>query len=311
MICKQAFCTFSFLIVVGIVGCTNYSFDRKNYEDSLYNLLVYPPPRGNYLDSSTNVIGQIISSARGMGTPIPPGAFADYGSLLDMQGQHQEARVAWSKETELFPDSRILLEKLISRKLPAASLYKYSDQQDFEGSKFHKQLRSIVIWPPFNQTRQPSAAGAFHATINHPLIKRGYYVFPVLTTQIFLKSRGLLGSQNITASILEQINNEIGADAILTITITEWTKSKNFLGFPGQSVDVGAEYKLIEVPSGNALWRMSTRKEVNEQVTGGAGGPIMITANDHRIPARVLNEQAIRLFSKEFPRGPYSFRTTK
>lgn len=252
-------------------GCTSHSFDMKNYEDSLFNLLVLPPPRGNVQESSTSVLGQVIESAVGIGTKIPPGVYAEYGTLLSFQGKREEAINAWGKEIEQYSDS----------------------------SKSLEHRRSILIWPPFNQTDQPAVAAAFHSTISGPLIERGYYVFPIVATNVFLENLGLLEKQGIPASTLEQIQNEIGADAILTITITEWVKPKNFLGFNGQTVNLSAEYRLIEASSGNDLWRESFRNEVNERVTGGAVGPLVAVANDHRIPARVLNKQAIRSFSWE------------
>ena len=287
----------SFIFSLTTFGCTSHSFDTKNYEDSLYNVLVVPTPRGNFQDSSTNVLGQVIESAMGIGAKIPPGAYADYGSLLHVQGKHKKAIASWGKEIEVHPESKKFLSQLISEYYPDFPLDNLSKQSPKEETLSRRQ--SILIWPPFNQTQQPFAAGAFHATISGPLTKRGYYVFPIVTTHTYLKKLGLLENQTMTSETLEKIQNKIGADAILAITVTDWVKPKNFLGFPGRSVNVSAEYRLIEVPTGKDLWRESLRNEVNEQVTGGAGGPIMAIANDHRVPARFLNKRAIRSFSSD------------
>ncbi len=153
-------------------GCTSQSFDTKNYEDSLYRLLVVPPPRGNTQNSSTNVVGQIIESATGMGAPIPPGPYVDYGSLLNFQEKHEEARDAWGKEIEWYPESKKFLTCLISKYYPDFPQDEDRTKQDRKSNTTHRQRRSILIWPPINQTDQPSAAGAFHATISAPLTEQ-------------------------------------------------------------------------------------------------------------------------------------------
>ncbi len=285
------------LVLFVTIGCTSHTFDTKNYEDSLYNLLVVPPPRGNVQDSSTSVLGQVIESAIGIGANVPAGAFADYGSLLHFQGKNQEAFNAWGKEVELHQESGKFINQLTSKYYTGSTSSTGLIKQNSNKNKSHSKRRSILIWPPFNKTKQSAAPAAFHATISDPLIKKGYYVFPIVTTKVFLKNLGLLEDQTMPSATLEKIQNQIGADAILTITITKWVESQPFMGLMGQEVKVGAYYQLLEVPSGKELWRVSSWTKVNEQTTSGAGGPIIAVEHDHRIPARALNKQVIQSFT--------------
>lgn len=336
---KIKFSFLFFLITVWTIGCTTHSFDTKNYEESLYEVLCVPAPEKVTVDSATRNLGQIIESAVIMKTEIPPGAYADYGSLLDVLEKPQEAKAAWTRETELYPESKPLLKQLISKIESSPHAASVSDNQELKMNEGSHRLRSILVWPPVNQTQQPAAEAAFQTTIRRPLIDRGYYIFPLLAAQNFLLSlvsrdpqhmtfsvldhvkekfgaRAMLAIENYLANlairdpqymtpfVFEQVKNQLGADAILLITITEWNKPPLKWGGEGRAVQVGVNYRLIEVPSGKDLWRMSFRKEVNERVSVGVY-PVSFEFDEHLVPARVLNRKAINAFSKEFPPGPY------
>jgi hypothetical protein len=53
------------------------------------------------------------------------------------------------------------------------------------------QPRSIAVVPVVNESTEVTANNVFAATISKPLSERGYYVFPVLITDLILRDFGL------------------------------------------------------------------------------------------------------------------------
>ncbi len=58
---------------------------------------------------------ETITSARQAGHRIPPGACAEFGFLLYKQGQRERAVEYFEQEAQLFPESKPLMTRLISK----------------------------------------------------------------------------------------------------------------------------------------------------------------------------------------------------
>jgi hypothetical protein len=224
---------------------------------------------------------------------IPPGVYADYGVLLYLQGKSAEAVRALTKERELYPESQQFVQRLIGviQEMPG---------RDSGGQSYPHEPRSILILPPVNKSNSAEALAAFELTLTRPLVEQGYYVFPMLATNVLLQQSGLaLGSADTNRSVA--LKNLTGADAFLYVTITEWTRINSIILSP--SVQLAAEYRLVDAVSGEDLWRATARNEINVQKS--TGGPVVVVITDYRIPARSLTRQAITAPQTGLPYGPY------
>ena len=91
-----------------------------------------------------------------------------------------------------------------------------------------------------------------------------------------------------------------GADAILSVTITEWEPTWMIIPL----IHVAAEYKLVDIATGQDIWKNSARDEFDPTVTGG-GGPVVVMDKDLRVPARRLTAKALKSSENGLPYGPY------
>jgi hypothetical protein len=167
------------------------------------------------------------------------------------------------------------------------------------------QPRSIAVVPVVNESTEVTANNVFAATISKPLSERGYYVFPVLITDLILRDFGLTEGGHIQQLPPQQFYDIFGADSVLFITIKDW--STKYLVIHA-SVTVEMEYVLKDTKTGLEIWR-------NNQTyvhSSGGGDPIAaaisaaITALflDYRPLAQEANRLAV-LPPKGIPAGPY------
>lgn len=82
-----------------------------NYEEYLYNNNLKSDP-----EKAFNILSEIITNAeRTPAAKLGPGLYAEYGFMLYKQGKTDEAVIYFSKESEAFPESEPLMNKLIAR----------------------------------------------------------------------------------------------------------------------------------------------------------------------------------------------------
>lgn len=121
------------------------------------------------------------------------------------------------------------------------------DYSAFERSK----PRSIVVIPPNNNSIDVNAPYIYLSTLTRPLAEKGYYVFPVFVIDHFLKENGLPAPAEMNSIPLQKIDEHIGADAVLYITIEEWGQKYRII----ESVTkVRATLRLVDVQTGELLW---------------------------------------------------------
>lgn len=107
------------LLVVFVCGCapkTMYTWDR--YDKSLYKYYKNPT---ELEDFRLNLV-YVIEKAEKRGN-IPPGIYAEYGYVLFEQKQYQESIVYFEKEKAAWPESVVIMNKMIdnSKKAMAAT----------------------------------------------------------------------------------------------------------------------------------------------------------------------------------------------
>jgi hypothetical protein len=57
---------------------------------------------------------QVVAEAEQEGRKVPPGLLAEYGYALYEQGAYAEAIAQFSRERELWPESKVLMDKMIA-----------------------------------------------------------------------------------------------------------------------------------------------------------------------------------------------------
>jgi hypothetical protein len=177
--------------------------------------------------------------------------------------------------------------------------------------------RSIVVIPPNNNTVEVNAQYVFLSTISKPLAEQGYYVFPVSVIDHFLKESGLPTPAEMNAVPLDKIGKNIGADAVLYVSIENWGQKFELLY---SRAVVHATLRLVDVKTGEQLWDATAYAENKSGDGGGglAGALIGAIVNqiagsiDDKTPelSRIANSFAISNNYRGLLSGPYKSVTT-
>lgn len=178
---------------------------------------------------------------------------------------------------------------------------------------FAHEPRSIIVVPPLNETTSIDAQSVYLTTISRPLAERGFYVFPVLLTDALLKDLGLPEAGLAHQLPPEKFREYFGADAVLFVTIRDWTN--RYLLLQAQTV-VTVSFVLKDTRSGALLWE-GTQSAVRGSGDGGGGligmaiaAAITYAANEmletnYRPLAQQANAMALSLPGAGLPLGPY------
>lgn len=99
-----------FIICIG--GCAPPTlYYWGNYENYLYEINMNSDPEGAF-----NILAEAVSNVENkQGIKLAPGLYAEYGFMLYQKGRIDEAAQYFKKESEAFPESSPLMEKLIAR----------------------------------------------------------------------------------------------------------------------------------------------------------------------------------------------------
>ena len=111
--------------------------------------------------------------------------------------------------------------------------------------------RSILVLPPINESVEVDAPYAYLTTVSQPVAERGYYVFPVSVIDAFMKENGLPTAGEMHGVSLNKIDEIVGADAVLYITIVAWGQKYRIVS---SDTVVAVKGRLVDVPSGTTLW---------------------------------------------------------
>jgi hypothetical protein len=94
----------------GALGCaptTKYYWG--NYENSLYTYYKNP----SEVEEMAEALANIIENGERDGK-VPPGLYAEYGYLLFVTGNTGEAVAYFEKEKNIWPESSVLMDKMIA-----------------------------------------------------------------------------------------------------------------------------------------------------------------------------------------------------
>jgi hypothetical protein len=79
------------------------------YDQALYDHYKNPQDRGLFAKS----MAEVVADAEMNHSRVPPGCYAEYGWALYEQGNLDQAVVYFEKESKQWPESRVLMDKLI------------------------------------------------------------------------------------------------------------------------------------------------------------------------------------------------------
>jgi hypothetical protein len=112
--------------------------------------------------------------------------------------------------------------------------------------------KSVLVLPPINESLEVRASGMFLSTITTQLAEKGYYVLPVSVVDALFKAEGVPLPPEMHQVSVEKLREIYGADAILYVTIKEWTTT--YVVF-NTTTTVVLQYRLIDTATEGELWR--------------------------------------------------------
>lgn len=98
------------LLALSAAACAPTTmYHWRGYDAALYAHYRNPTDRGPWLEA----LQTAILEAETQGLQVPPGLYAEYGYALLEDGKAQEAVGYFKKEKEKWPESAVLMEKMI------------------------------------------------------------------------------------------------------------------------------------------------------------------------------------------------------
>jgi hypothetical protein len=168
--------------------------------------------------------------------------------------------------------------------------------------------RALLVVPVVNKSVDVDAADYFLSTLSVPLAERGYYVFPVNLVKRMLEDDGLSDAGLVHAADPVRLCSLFGADAVLFVTIEQWTAKYVILS---TQVTVEFDYLLKDGRTGDELWRdhetfVYASDSGGQGLIGALANAIVTKAAPNYMPlARQANARALEYPGPGIPAGPY------
>ena len=107
---KAKVITLFLVMAFGGLGCgTTTKYHWGNYENSLYRYYKNPAE----VEELAEALAEIIAKGERDGR-VPPGIYSEYGYLLFISGNTGEAIAYFEKEKNTWPESSVLMDKMIA-----------------------------------------------------------------------------------------------------------------------------------------------------------------------------------------------------
>ena len=149
----------------------------------------------------------------------------------------------------------------------AAALHGCAAVPDKDYSAFRANMpRSILVLPPVNESIEAEASYSYLTVASEAIGEQGYYVYPVAVIDEFMKDNGLPDPEDMHAVPLAKIEEIIGPDAVLYITLEEFGQKFELLT---STTRVRARASLVDVDTGQELWNNDVNHAVGSASTGG------------------------------------------
>lgn len=141
--------------------------------------------------------------------------------------------------------------------------------------------RSILVLPPLNQSTDLKGSYSCLSSVTRPLAELGYYVYPAVVIDEFLKGNGMPTSGEMHQVSLKKIEEIINPDAVMYITVEDY--GTTFQLFISTS-QVTLKAKLIHTKTGTLLWsgtsKVARSSDPKEGIAGAVFSQVIHTSVD-------------------------------
>lgn len=97
-----------FLVLLSLTACAQNLYVWNDYDSTLYEYYKNPTERAKFIEALEEAILKAEESGR-----VPPGIYAEYGYAQYEEGNFTDAITYFQKEYDKWPESRILMQKMI------------------------------------------------------------------------------------------------------------------------------------------------------------------------------------------------------
>ncbi len=97
-----------FSVLFSLTACAQNLYVWNDYDNNLYAYYQNPTERAKFIEELQETILKAEESGR-----VPPGIYAEYGYAQYEEGNFADAITYFQKEYDMWPESRILMQKMI------------------------------------------------------------------------------------------------------------------------------------------------------------------------------------------------------
>lgn len=97
-----------FSVPISLTACAQNLYVWNDYDNNLYAYYRNPTERAKFVEELEETILKAEESGR-----VPPGIYAEYGYTQYEEGNFTDAITYFQKEYDMWPESRILMQKMI------------------------------------------------------------------------------------------------------------------------------------------------------------------------------------------------------
>ncbi|MGB4010160.1 MAG: DUF4810 domain-containing protein [Zwartia sp.] len=100
----------SLAVLVGLSGCATKKYQWNDYERKLYE--AYKDP--SQIEALKIRLEETTSTLEASKHKVPPGLYAELGTLYLEEGSVDKAKIYYAKERDAWPESKTLMDSLIN-----------------------------------------------------------------------------------------------------------------------------------------------------------------------------------------------------
>ena len=140
--------------------------------------------------------------------------------------------------------------------------------------------RSILVLPPLNESTAVEGTYGYLSTVTMPLAEMGYYVYPVVVVDQFMKENGLPTAGEMHQAPLDKIRDIFGADAVLYVTLKQYGTKYQVIN---SATIVTVKARLVDTKTGLVLWEGTATAQQNSGGSGNIFADLIVAAVDQAI----------------------------
>jgi len=130
---------------------------------------------------------------------------------------------------------------------------------------------TLLVMPPVNESPDVKGTPGVWAHATLPLAEAGYYVLPVTLVDEMLKQNGVQTANDAAELPTTKLREVFGADAAVYIRVKRYGTSYKIID---SETRVEVEGRLVDLKTGEVLWKGSAFASSAEQQQQNQGGPL-------------------------------------